>query len=307
MRLSHYDKIKNSSFGYISEYLQKKEVLNQADDLTKEENLSISPKVILSSYMISLCPDDILSKERSPLEETLYQRSKELVVALEQETETLQSKCHDYKMIFDSWKSKDLASQLDIYLDLYDNYCKMEQTPEVNDLKQTIYLAIQTLAKEKTDQLIEEYVQTHQTRTIQASLVLQIQKQMKELYWKEKRELQTIDIPQIVEWLKDTKLLFHEVYDQLACANSEKEDFDEKMDIEFIDSQLQARCYNLNNLLHWLVDKVKTLDAPVHDPEYPAVHQSIDMSTNESYVTVVRFLFDRLEQIRDTLIVTRNE
>lgn len=307
MTLSHLHKIKNSSFQHVSEYIQNPDIIQETKQMLDEQNISISPKVILSSYIIHICPDDILSSERSPIEETLYVKSRELIESLEDENIfDIQDICTQYNNVFETWKKKDKESQLSIYLDLYDNYQKMEQTEETIEIKNKLYAAIHMFAKENTDSLIQEYTQTHETRTVQASLVLQIEKQIKEMYWKEKRELQTISNDQIVEWITDAKLLFVKIYDRLSYAETEKNELESILDISFIKSQLDENCYSINNLLHWIVDKLKLLDSPEFDSHYPAVHQSIDHSTNDSYVTVVKFILEHLEIIYDKLVIINN-
>ena len=307
MPLSHFDKIKNSSFQHVSEYIQNPDVIQETKTLLEEQNISVSPKVILSSYLIHICPDEILSSDRNPLEETLYVKSHELISNIEDETIfDIQDICTEYNTIFETWKQKDKESQISIYLDLYDNYQKMEQTEEILELKHKLYAAIQMFAKDKTDQLIAEYTQTHQTRTVQASLVLQIEKQMKELYWKEKRELQTISKEQIMEWITDAKILFLKIYNTLSYSTTEKNELESILDLSFIESQLEQNCYSINNLLHWMVDKLKLLDSPEFDSHYPAVHQSVDISTNDSYVTVVKFILEHLEIIYDKLVILNN-
>ena len=292
--MNHFRKIKEKSFSYISLYIQNDDVINETKQFLDQRNISASPKVVLSSYLIHSCPDEILSTERSPLEETLVQKSKELIETIEDESMfEIQDICDHYASIFDIWKKKDKETQLEIYLDLYDNYSKMK-LPESKEIKEKLYQAIQLLAKDETDELISNFKQKHQTRTVQASLLFQIEKQMKQLYWKQKENLGVYDTKQILEWLQDAQTLFHTIYDLLKYSKKEKDDFDQVMDLSFIQEQLQQNSYDLDKLLFWLLEKLKILDSAQYDTEYPSVYHMI---REQKYVPVVRFILEHLETI----------
>ena len=64
--------------------------------------------------------------------------------------------------------------------------------------------------------------------------------------------------------------------------------------MDYIEEQIRQKTYDLDKLLHWLLEKVKVIDASKFDQEYLIMHEKIN---TKEYKIVVRFILEHLEDL----------
>lgn len=249
---------------------------------------NIDEKIVLSAYLIDNFSNEVLSTNKNPLEELLLKRSTSFVNHIKNEDITDEI-CQEYIKLFHTWKEKDKKDQIEVYLELYDSYKRMN-TPESESIANDLYKALYFLAKDKTDELITNYESNHNMRTLRDRLQYQVDVQMRQAYW----DSVELTDDQIISWIKDAKNYLFQIYDQYTHSNVEKTDAEEYLDLDYIEEQIRQKTYDLDKLLHWLLEKVKVIDASKFDQEYLIMHEKIN---TKEYKIVVRFILEHLEDL----------
>ena len=276
--------LSNMTFEQACAELQKSEHKEKMKTIVP----NIDEKIALSAYLINSFSDEILSVNKNPLEELLLKRSNSFVNHIHNEDITDEI-CEEYSKLFNTWKEKDKKDQIEVYLELYDSYKRMN-TPESESIVNDLYKALSFLAKDKTDELITNYQNNHNMRTLRDRLQYQVDVQMRQAYW----DSVELTDDQIISWIKDAKNYLFQIYDQYAHSNVEKTDAEEYLDLDYIEEQIRQKTYNLDRLLHWLLEKVKVIDASKFDQEYLIMHEKIN---TKDYKIVVRFILEHLEDL----------
>ena len=124
---------------------------------------------------------------------------------------------------------------------------------------------------------------------------------MKNAYWDRIKE-NGIDNDVILSWLNDVKELFLEIYNSYTHSSGKIQLLNEYIDIDFIKPQIDT--FDINKLLHWICDQSKNIDAASFDTEYLQIHNYIDENNSDSYIKSVRFIFERLEDIKNFTVNT---
>lgn len=249
---------------------------------------NIDEKIVLSAYLIDNFSNEVLSTNKNPLEELLLKRSTSFVNHIKNEDITDEI-CQEYMKLFYTWKEKDKKDQIEVYLELYDSYKRMN-TPESESIANDLYKALSFLAKDKTDELITNYENNHNMRTLRDRLQYQVDVQMRQAYW----DSVELTDDQIISWIKDAKNYLSQIYEQYTHSNVEKTDAEEYLDLDYIEEQIRQKTYDLDKLLHWLLEKVKVIDASKFDQEYLIMHEKIN---TKEYKIVVRFILEHLEDL----------
>ena len=168
---------------------------------------NIDEKIVLSAYLIDNFSNEVLSTNKNPLEELLLKRSTSFVNHIKNEDITDEI-CQEYIKLFHTWKEKDKKDQIEVYLELYDSYKRMN-TPESESIANDLYKALYFLAKDKTDELITNYESNHNMRTLRDRLQYQVDVQMRQAYW----DSVELTDDQIISWIKDAKNYLFQIYD----------------------------------------------------------------------------------------------
>lgn len=294
-----------TSFWDATKFVKNKEIVQLVSSLLVNNDVSIKPEILLSAYLIHLYPDDILSSDRNALENYIFTKSTEVVEIVEnKDLQTHREILLSYVKIFNDWKSKDATSQLNIYLEMYVSYKNMSTVDckEKTDLLEKLYKSISMLSNNNAEHLIEEFESSLRNDIRDSAIVIhnQIEKQMKNAYWD--RIIETgINHDIVLEWLSDVKELFVEIYHQYKYSSGEIRLLHEYIDIDFIKPQIEH--FDTQKLFHWICDKAKELDASSFDNEYIQIHKYIDEG---EHIKAVRFIFERLEDIRNFSVNTNN-
>ena len=306
------DRFTEKSFWDSTKIVKDKEVVQLVRTLLSNNNIDIKPEVVLSAYIIHLYPSDVLSSDRSVLENFILTKSTNIVNIIENEENNRLVDNTDefisYSNAFDDWKNKDAKSQLDIYLDMYVSYKNMQDVDcdEKNDLLDKLYKSINLLSNNTADTLIQQLESSLQNNLRDNAILIhhQIEKQMKNAYWDNIIQ-NGIDNNVIIGWLVDVKQMFLDIYSHYRYSSGEITLINEYLDIDFIKPQIEiTHDFDINKLLHWICDKAKSLDAASFDNEYIQIHRFIDEENTSSYVKSVRFIFERLEDINNFSVNT---
>tara|TARA_B100001564_G_C20626207_1_gene664814 strand:- start:80 stop:1012 length:933 start_codon:yes stop_codon:yes gene_type:complete len=307
MRLTIKEKIEQyeQSFEKISNLIQDDDIENEVRVYLKgliniiNYNKEIIPvRVILSAYLIHYCHSEVLSTEKDPTESLLHIRSSELVSKLSNPiNDKLGSLCMIqslslYNNLFRDWKKKDVESQLNIYLDLYDNYKKMNNVI----LSTMVYSAIKYLAKENTDSIIEEYRRNNETQSISNSLENAVVRNMKEAYWNSVE----LTEEQYCIWIDDIFNYFVRIYDRIT-KDIEKNDFYANFDPVYLKEQLHLNQFETKKTFMWLLWKIVQVDCIYQDKENKNMRNLLELDNEELNDTLikktVRYILERLEYI----------
>lgn len=291
----------NKSFWESTKVVQDKDIKEILSNTLTSKNIKMKSEIILSAYLIHLFPNEVLSTELNMLENFIKEKSDNVVNIIEHNKidENIEL-INNYENYFLNWKKKDTDAQLKVYLELYTSYKNMESIDceEKTNLLRDLYEAIKFLSNNNQDKLIEECNDTN-IRDSAINLHVQVSKQMKNAYW-DMIKKDEINNDLIISWLKDVKSLFLEIYNLYTHSEKKIEILNEYIDIEFI--QPQIKDFDIHKLLHWILNEAKNIDAPSYDNEYEEIDKEID---NKEYIKVVRFIFERLEDIKNFSVNTK--
>lgn len=290
----------NKSFWDSTQVVQQESIITEIKQMLDKHNIEIKSEIILSAYLIHLYPDDILSTNRNIMENFIKEKSDCIVDIIE--SNKLKDKKNivvDYEKHFTDWKTKDVDSQIKIYLELYISYKNMRNIDceEKDKVVDDLYKAIKFLSKNNQDTLIEEF-EGNYIRDAAVNLHFQVNKQMRNAYWDNVKK-QGINNDLIIEWLKDVKDLFLDIYRQYRYSSQKIENLNEYIDIDFIKPQIHT--FDIDKLLHWILNETKDLDAASFDSEYEEMHKSIN---KKDYIVCVKYIFERLEDIKNFSVNT---
>ena len=302
MRLNIKERL-GDKFETISNVIQSDEIENQVKEYI--ENLSkiiqytkpiISSRVVLSAYLIHFCHEEVLSIIKNPIEEFLKKKSSDLVLHLETDINDrykqlcMIERLSNYNRLFHEWKKKDVESQLEIYLELYDNYQKMGN----NILSSMIYSAIKYLKKEDTEQVIREYKNENKLKSISDSIEYSVVRNMKEAYW---NSVELTD-KQYSEWIDEINDYFIKIYSKMKNT-VEWNDFKSSFDPEYLKLQVELKQFEWKKMIIWILSKIYILDASYqYETNRNMIRMLKESELHDDMIRkYMRYLFERLEYI----------
>jgi hypothetical protein len=275
------EQFKNNSFNKAINILTNKNNIQQTNNfllslqnLIKYEKEIISPKILLSSFLICYFHNDVLSEEKNDIDSFILDKSKFIVeitikLSIQNKIEILTyiSELNKFKHYFEQWKKKDLDSQLQIYKQMYFD---SQFNPEIKNKIQKL------IGKEKTNKLL--IITTDN-----------IQKNLKKAFWNNiKEEFENENYSQISSIIKDIKFFF------ILINNHLKEKLDEYLDIEFINMYIETNnVKQLFEVIKFCLIELKELDAPIYD-EINEHLQQLNANT-QNFILTLSFLLERLE------------
>ena len=235
----------------------------------------ISPKVLLSSFLIYFFPKDVFSESKTDIDTFIFEKSKTIVKLTKQFSYQNKinifhyiSELNKYKYFFEKWKKEDLESQLQIYKQMYFD---SQFNPEIKNKIQKL------IGKEKTNELL---VITEDN----------IHQNLKKAFWDILREeFQNNNYSNVLSIIKDIKYHFLKINTHLQ----------NKMD-EYLDEELVSIYVNNNNfeqlfnILKFCLIELKKLDAPVYDKQNQEF-QNINEINTDNFILILSFLLERLE------------
>lgn len=275
------EQFKNNSFNKAINILTNKNNIQQTNNfllalknIIKYEKEIISPKILLSSFLICYFHNDVLSEEKNDIDSFILDKSKNIVemtikLSIQNKIEILTyiSKLNKFKHFFEQWKQKDLDSQLQIYKQMYFD---SQFNPEIKNKIETL------IGKEKTNELL--IITTDN-----------IQKNLKKAFWNNmKEEFENQNYSQISSIIKDIKYFFIKINNHL------KEKLDEYLDIEFINMYIETKNFQqLFEVIKFCLIELKKLDAPIYD-EINEHLQQLNANT-QNFILILSFLLERLK------------
>ena len=299
-KLISYTVTKNFETGEKIIFKEILEKLNKTYDIPDEY---LSLRIFISSFIICKDPDTLLSKQRTDIEENLYNKSKEIlefISNLNEDYKLLGKKLLTHNILFNEWKAKDLESQLDILCEVYYRYKEqLDETPKevINNSNKEIVNFIEKIkiSMKRLTPNYKEYIDNYKLKKVSYDdkATNLIYKKLKQTYWKyiedkifEKKEYTIIDriIADYCELIEDINV--------------------NDLDISSIKSyngiySLEA----LVSLANQMIVINKQIDSEHYDDIYAYITDKL-IKSNNYLCDIYKFLFERLEfikNVKDTL------
>lgn len=235
----------------------------------------ISPKVLLSSFLIYFFHADVLSENKNDMDTFIFEKSNNIfhnTINLSTENKMnifhYISELNKFKYFFEQWKEKDLDSQLQIYKQMYFD---SQFNPEIKNKIQKL------IGKEKTNELL---VITEDN----------IQQNLKKAFWNIYREeFENNNYSNVLSIIKDIKYYFLKINKHLQNK------MDEYLDEELVSVYIQSHnFFQLFEMVKFCLIELKKLDAPVYDKQNQEL-QNINEINTENFISILSFLLERLE------------
>lgn len=235
----------------------------------------ISPKVLLSSFLIYFFHEDVLSENKTDSDTFIFEKSKTIVKLTKQFSYKNKidifhyiAELNKYKFFFEKWKKKDLDSQLQIYKQMYFD---SQFNPEIKNKIQKL------IGKDKTNELL---VITEDN----------IQQNLKKAFWNIlTEEFENDNYSNVLSIMKDIKFYFLKINHKLELQ------LKEYLDDELVTIHIQNKnFFQLFEMLKFCLIELKKLDAPVYDNHNQTLQNLNEINTS-NFIIILSFLLERLE------------
>lgn len=326
------DKLDYSSINAFLDYL--------TENFGIEKNI-LRPKFMISIFMVSKFPDDIVGKKLEDKEKAIIERAKEIYNKFDTlSLENINKKLVTFKIIFEEWKKQDKYSQMDVLCEMYYKYTESledyekEENISDDEIIEMHKSITDTMDNEAKGEFIASLREKHE---IEKDAVV---KQINEMRNKILLSLKRLS-PQYQKYLKNYKLknvkydetVYKHVYNkmkQVYWDNIKRDIFESKnteiyahiikdyleliedIKIKDLDTSIleTLRDYHINedDLLDACITLCKTIikcnmqiDSENYDEIYEMLLKKLD--TTPEYVSdIFKLCFNRLETIKDIKI-----
>ena len=285
-------------------------------------NMIITPKIFLSSYLITFFSKDVLSSELNIKEKFIFDKSKELVDYIDhidinlEELIKLSKKLNTYNYIFNKWKENDLDSQIEIYCDIYHDYenkiqefiqKENESLSEcINELKKLQNIPKNNIKKLIGNKNVEKILEKHNylEKKYEKNIHKITKNYLKKIFWEEFKNNLNSDYPNykiIIDLNKDI-LIYLENINNIDLFNQSKEYFYELNNN--INNNLFSNYYILEFTIY-LLNVANKCDSIDFGEKYNEFKINIDKLTESNFISeivnIISFIMNRLELISDTI------
>lgn len=317
------------SFEQFCSFIQEKNVLREASLFLKELTLKLKPQILLTIYLLNGYKKYLLHLEN---DKNLIILCKTIInninLYLQSNDRKIKQLLHTtitlFKNRFDSWKKKDVKSQLIYYSN---SFCELQDI--INKTKQDVFkneiVKIQIKLKNKIinlDKDGETFLLNFQKKYIEESkltnelLIEKLTKTMKEAFWK-KLSIDLQENPpnllQIPSILKDINFAFHTL---VPNKKEMKENIDEYLNYNFLKQLIEKKSFSnekMFNLVEFCFNLLKDLGIPEKDIEINKLiqwnnkcKQNKNLKLYEYLPKVLMEILNRIEEIQNRIILLQN-
>ena len=276
-------KKRSSNFDVFTEYIQRKDVIDQTHEITR----NIHPRYYLSAHTLYYFPDICMNKN---IDKILFDLSKQ--VSIETDITLLNTLLTLFKQRFEEWKKGDKKVLCDSIFMQYHNsgvdLLNAEDDDDKNIIKEIRDGLLETARKVGGDELCDEITSV---RPVVLD-IREVEKQFSNAFWdKLKEEYDTQQYTLLIDVIKYVKDIFK------AISPGRVDYIDDIMDVEYIQRVMKSegRDEYMGVFVMTILDFIKEHQAPIRDIRLKGVREMVGVE--ERRIDIIKGIVNLAEQI----------
>lgn len=317
------------NFGLCTRYIRNKKNLfivkkfiESLGKIIKYNGIIITERVFMSIYIIKYFSSDVFANDNklSEQESALHDKANIIIEKLHTfDSKSMIEICNiikslnQFKNLFSKWKSKDLESQIDIYLQLYLRY---EKEIKISNSKNDDFLKHLIEVRDKSKNYIIKLTSENEfNRLIENKKILEtkfdnsvenlVRHYLRNAFWDRFKDDLNEDIPnfyQIKGIIKDIKNYFLKIYKN---KKNKIQYINEILDVEFYGQLIKNKVLTLTNIVNLsknILNDLKEIDAAYTDKINRDYYSKLDNDDKiNQIVESLKFIMTRLEFVSDLI------
>lgn len=314
-------------FNSFTQYIRKDDIKNAVKKYLKVFNnykngLKINERILITAYMITFYPDELLGVEKHQMDKSILEWSEEVVKRINlleesKEIDKLWLLLNNYQVIFNQWKESDKSRMIESIIISYYNRCK--HIEKINADKKISMeekkIIISELERMKVEVLgnvkffdpnfdVENFKENYELiyEGLQKSyeeISGQIANTMKKAYFDMlKEELSTGNVLPIAEVMTEiSKRIL------ILVPEKRRESFSQKINVEVIVELLCDKAWTkeLKEYLKFICESVFVLGAPGDDEMNKSWLEEVSGLMNDNYNTNLPLILIQIEEKLDRI------
>jgi hypothetical protein len=314
-------------FNLFSQYIRQKNVTTTTKTYLQiinnyKNGLNITDRILITAYMITLYPQELLGKQLHQMDQSILDWSNEVVKRINllndsKDIDKLWLLLNNYQIVFNQWKDSDKSRMIESIIISYYNRCKHIEkinadTKLSNEEKDVVINELENMKREVLGNVkffdpnfdVDNFKQNYEIiyESLHKSyeqISGQIANTMKKAYFDMlKEELTTGNVLPIAE-------IMTEISKRLLVIVPEKrrESFAEKINIEVIVNLLceKSWTHELKEYIRFICDSVFVLGAPCDDTMNKAWVKEVNELMESDYITNLPLILIQIEEKLDRI------
>lgn len=318
---------KNGNFDSSIKIMMNKDTIKIAENFINSLALKIkfkgniiNPREFISIFLITYYSDDVLSKEKSNIETILYNKANDIdkiinnidIKSIKEVCDLIQ-KCNQFKKLFNSWKKKDLESQIELYCHIFFDYKnKIDGYKELKCNKNDEYLTEIEYMKDKTYSFIvkllgedgaKETVDKYNYKEVDYEKTINnlVRMELEKAYWASLLEdINNNNYKSLTKIFIEISHFFIDIYKKRPEYVKYISEF---LDIEFISAKIRNTIdiEYIKQLLVFILKELLKVDAPVKDEITNDYIKKVSESSSNHLsllVDTLKYIMPRIELLK---------